>query len=107
MLREGRRRTYRTMIADELREKREEILEIAARRGARNVRIIGSVARGEEDEQSDIDLLVTFDPGTSLLQYVALIRELREFLGRRVDVADDKGLRPRVRERVLADAVPL
>jgi uncharacterized protein len=94
-------------ITSEVREKREEILEIAARRGARNVRIIGSVARGEEDEQSDIDLLVTFDPGTSLLQHIALIRELREFLGRRVDVADDDGLRPRVRDSVLKEAVPL
>jgi uncharacterized protein len=94
-------------LGNELKEKRQEILEIAARRGAHNVRIIGSVARGEADEQSDIDLLVTFDPGTSLLQYAALIRDLGEFLGRRVDVADDKGLRPRVRDRVLSEAVPL
>lgn len=94
-------------LRDELKEKREEILEIAARRGARNVRVFGSVARGEADEQSDIDLLVTFDPGTGLLQYMALIRELREFLGRRVDVADDGGLHPWVRERVLGEAVPL
>lgn len=90
-----------------LREKREGILRIAASHGARNVRVFGSIARGEADEASDIDLLVSFDPETSLLQHAALIRELREFLGCPVDVVDDEGLRPRMRDRVLNEATPL
>jgi uncharacterized protein len=90
-----------------LREKREEILRIAARHGARNVRLFGSVARGEADEHSDIDLLVSFDPESSLLHHAALIRELREFLGLPVDVVDDEGIRPRMRDRVLSEATPL
>ena len=94
-------------VARVLTEKREEILKIAARHGARNVRVFGSVARGEADEHSDIDLLVNFDPTTGLLQHAALIRELRAFLGCPVDVVDDDGLRPRMRDRVLHEATPL
>jgi uncharacterized protein len=94
-------------LIDALREGRDEIIKIAARNGARNVRVFGSVARGHEDEDSDIDLLVSFNPEAGLLQHAALIRELREFLGRPVDVVDDEGLRPRMRERVLNEAIPL
>lgn len=90
-----------------LKEKREDILRIAERYGARNVRIFGSVARGEADKESDVDLLVSFDPETGLLQQAALIRELRALLGRPVDVVDDDGLRPRMRDRVLNEATPL
>jgi uncharacterized protein len=94
-------------VAAVLREKRAEILRIASRHGGRNVRVFGSVARGEADDASDIDLLVSFDPETSLLQHAALIRELREFLGCPVDVVDDDGLRDHMRERVLNEATPL
>ena len=94
-------------IGTVLREKREDILRIAELHGARNVRVFGSVSRGEADEDSDIDLLVSFDPETGLLQHAALIRELRALLGRRVDVVDDDGLRPRMRDRVLNEATPL
>ena len=90
-----------------LKEKREEILSIAARRGGRNVRVFGSVVRGEADDVSDIDLLVSFEPTTSLVQHAALIRELREFLGCPVDVVDDEGLRPQMRDRILNEAIPL
>jgi uncharacterized protein len=90
-----------------LREKREDILRIAELHGARNVRVFGSVSRGEADEDSDIDLLVSFDPEIGLLQHAALIRELRAFLGCPVDVVDDDGLRPRMRDRVLNEATPL
>lgn len=90
-----------------LSSKREDILRIAARHGARNVRVFGSIARGQADEASDIDLLVSFDPEASLLQHAALIRELREFLGCPVDVVDDEGLRPGMRDRVLNEATPL
>jgi len=94
-------------ISNLLTENRDEILRVAARHGARNVRVIGSVARGEADAKSDLDLLVTFDPGTTLLDHAALIIELEELLGCRVDVASDRGLRPRVKERVMIEAVVL
>jgi hypothetical protein len=94
-------------IKDLLRKKRDEIIRTAAKHGARNIRIFGSVSRGEADEQSDIDLLVEMDPGRSLLDHAALWLELQEILGRRVDVISDRGIKPRIRERVLREAVPL
>ncbi len=94
-------------VQDLLKEKREEILQIAARHGARNVRVFGSVVRGEADAASDIDLLVTLQPGTTLLDHAALILELEDLLGCKVDVASDRGLRPRVKERVMSEALPL
>ena len=86
---------------------RGEILRLAAAHGARNVRIFGSVARGESGAESDLDLLVEFEPGTSLLDHAALQIELEAVLGRRVNVASERGLRPRVRERVLRETRPL
>jgi len=94
-------------VQDLLKEKREEILRIAVRHGARNVRVFGSVVRGEADAASDIDLLVTLEPGTTLLDHAALILELEDLLGCKVDVASDRGLRPRVKERVMSEALPL
>lgn len=82
-------------------------MRIAARHGARNVRVFGSVARGEADEKSDIDLLVEFEPGRSLLDHAGLWLELQELLGCKVDVVSDRGIKPRIRERVLREAVPL
>jgi len=90
-----------------LRSKRDEILRIARAHGARNVRIFGSAARGEADDASDVDFLVEFEPGTSLLQHGAMIAELEELLGRQVDVAPERTLREHLRERVLREAVPL
>ncbi|MGE0130692.1 MAG: nucleotidyltransferase family protein [Blastocatellales bacterium] len=87
--------------------KREGVLRIAARHGARNVRIFGSVARGEADSDSDLDVLVDLEPGRSLFDLGGLLMELQEFLGCRVDVVTEPGLRPRIRERVLREAVPL
>lgn len=96
------------MQVDELlKEKREEILRIAARHGARNVRVFGSVVRGESDDQSDIDFLVELESGRSLLDHAALLVDLEELLGRKVDVVTERGLRPRIRDRVLQEAVPL
>ena len=94
-------------IDDLLKDKREDILHIAARHGARNVRIFGSVARGEADEKSDIDVLVDMEPGRSLLDMGGLLMDLQELLGRKVDVATEKGLRDRIRDRVLNEAIPL
>jgi predicted nucleotidyltransferase len=93
--------------ADSLRSRRAEILDIARKRGARNVRIFGSVARGDAGPDSDVDILVEFEPGRSLLDHAGLMLDLSELLGCKVDVATDRGLRPRIRDRVLLEAVPL
>ena len=90
-----------------LTEKRDEVLGIAARHGAFNVRVFGSVARGEADEDSDIDLVVAFEPDRSLLDHAALWLDLQELLGCKVDVVSDRGIKPRIRDRVLREAVPL
>jgi predicted nucleotidyltransferase len=90
-----------------LGEKREEILKIAAKHGAYNVRVFGSVARGEADEQSDVDVLVELQPDRSLLDLGGLLVDLEKLLGCRVDVVTTRGLKKRIRERVLREAVPL
>jgi len=96
------------MTLQELRtEKRDDILGLAARRGARNVRVFGSVARGENDPQSDIDFLVDLEPGRSLLDLGGLQRDLAALLASKVDVVSSRGLRDRVRQSVLRDAVSL
>ena len=96
------------MGIDELvKAKREAILEIAARHGARNVRLFGSVARGDADEQSDVDFLVDMDPGRSLLDMGGLLMDLRALLGRDVDVMTPRTLKPRIRASALRDAIAL
>lgn len=90
-----------------LREKREEILEIAAKYGARNVRIFGSVARGDAGESSDIDLLVDMEAGRSLLDRSELIADLQELLGRKVDVVTEQGIYWLLKRRILKEAQPL
>src|SRR3989454_8222714 len=90
-----------------LQEKREDILRIASKRGAYNVRVFGSVARGEADSKSDIDLLVDLEPGRSLFDLGGLLMDLQDLLGQNVDVVTERGLRERIRERVLKEAVPL
>ena len=90
-----------------LKEKREEILSIATKYGAFNVRIFGSVARGEETADSDVDFLVELEPGRNLLDRIALMQDLEDLLGRKVDVATVKGLREYFHDRILNEAVPL
>jgi uncharacterized protein len=85
----------------------ERLIETAARHGARNVRVFGSVARGTAAKNSDLDLLVDMEPGRDLLDLVALKREMEEALGLRVDVLTENSLSPHLRERVLREAVPL
>ena len=94
-------------IRERLHHKRADVLRTAARHGARNVRMFGSVARGEAGPDSDLDLLVELEKGRSLLDHAALVIELETLLGCRVDVATEQGLRPRIRDRVLSEAVPL
>ncbi len=86
---------------------RQEILSLAARHGAKSIRVFGSVVRGEADEQSDVDFLVEMKPGRSLMDMGGLLMDLQELLGCKVDVVSEKGLRPRIRERVLKEAMPL
>ena len=90
-----------------LTHQRNQILQIALRYGAYNVRIFGYVARREADSMSDIDLLVDLEPGRSLLDLGGLLMDLQTLLGYRVDVATSKGLKPRIRQQVLCEAIPL
>ena len=90
-----------------LAEKREEILKLAASRGAHNVRVFGSVARGEAREDSDIDLLVDVESGRSLLDVVGLWLDLQDLLGRKVDLLTEGGVNRHLRDRILAEARPL
>ena len=87
--------------------KRDDILVLAARYGIKNIRVFGSVARHETREGSDIDFLVGFPPGTSLLAHAAFQRELAELLGCDVDVASENGLKEQIRRTVMQEAVPL
>lgn len=86
---------------------REQLLSLARRRGVTSVRVFGSMARGEDREDSDVDLLVTLAPGTSALALGGLLLDAEELLGRRVDVVTEASLHPALRAQVLADAVPL
>ncbi len=96
------------MVTDSgIQTHRDQILRIAEQYGARNVRVFGSVARGEAQPGSDLDLLVDLDPGRSLFDLGGLLTALQELLGRPVDVVTEKGLRSRILKRVLSEAVPL
>ncbi len=97
----------RAPTLDELRKRREQIIALASKRGARNVRVFGSVARGDAAAGSDVDFVVDFDSGRSLMDHGELVMDLEEILGCRVDVVSARGLRDRFRQHVLADAVPL
>ena len=87
--------------------RREEILRIAAEHGARDVRLFGSVVRGEEGTSSDVDVLVHLDDDRSLLDHVALIQDLGALLGCKVDVVNEEALHWVIRDQVLKEAVPL
>ena len=86
---------------------RDDILKMAQRYGAKDVRIFGSVARGEDIAQSDVDFLVNMEPGRSLFDMGGLLMDLQQLLGCKVDLVTEKGLKPRIRERVLREAVRL
>lgn len=94
-------------VSDLLRNRRAEILRIARRYGARNVRIFGSAARGEAPAESDLDFLVELEPGRSLLDLGGFLMDVQTLLGCPVDVATEQGLQPRIKERVLREAIPL
>jgi predicted nucleotidyltransferase len=94
-------------LHDLLTASRDEILQIAAQRGASSVRVFGSVVRGDNDANSDVDFLVEMEAGRTLFDVSGLVIDLEKLLGTSVDVVTEKGLRPRIRERVLTEAVPL
>ncbi|HXU07352.1 MAG TPA: nucleotidyltransferase family protein [Blastocatellia bacterium] len=94
-------------IGQVLRDKRDEIQRIASRHGAANIRIFGSVARGEAGPESDVDLLIDVGAQTSSWFPAGLIIDLENLLGRKVEVVTERGLDPQIREHVLREAVPL
>ena len=94
-------------IDEILKGKREEILRIAAKHGARNIRVFGSVARGEADEKSDVDFLVEMEAHRSLLDVVALIQDLEDLLGLPVHIVEAEAVHWYIRNRVLNEAVQL
>jgi uncharacterized protein len=91
-----------------LTERRSQILEIAAKHGAFNVRVFGSVARGEDTPESDIDFLVDYDPEKTTPWFPGgLLMDLQDLLERRVDVLTDDGISTFLKDRILAEAQPL
>ncbi len=90
-----------------LKEKRQAVMALAVKHGARNVRIFGSVARGESGTESDIDLLVKMEEGRSLLDLSALTMDLQDLLGLKVDVVSEDGLYWLLRRRILREARPI
>lgn len=94
-------------IGELLNKKRDAVIALAVKHGAQNPRIFGSVARGESSDDSDIDLLVKMEEGRSLLDLSALVLDLRELLGVKVDVVSEDGLYWLLRRRILKEAKPL
>jgi uncharacterized protein len=95
------------MLEQLLHVKRDEIKRIAARHGAYNIRVFGSVTRGEAGPESDIDILIDVGPTTSSWFPAGLILDLEDLLGRPVDVITEKALKPELRDHVLREAIPL
>jgi uncharacterized protein len=92
---------------ESLRQYRHEILDAAARHGVRDVRVFGSIARGDDHENSDVDFLVDVEPGRTLLDVIAFEQDVQQLLGRNVDVLTDGGLSPYLQQRILAEAASL
>lgn len=92
---------------EQIKERALSVRDIAARHGARNIRIFGSVVRNEAGADSDVDLLVDMDDDRSLLDLVAVERELGELLNRKVDIVVDGGISPYLRDRIYAEAIPI
>lgn len=94
-------------VLELLRQRRNEILKLASQHGARNVRVFGSAARGEADGDSDIDFLVELEPDRTLFDLGALLMDLQDLLGRKVDVVTDNSIYWLLRRRILKEAVSL
>jgi hypothetical protein len=91
----------------DIQGRREEILRIAAKHGATNVRVFGSVVHGQAREGSDLDILIHMDDNRSLLDHIALMHDLQDLLGCKVDVVEDEALYCGVKDRILAESVTL
>ena len=91
----------------ELKQKREEVISIAKRNGGRNVRVFGSLVRGDSGVSSDVDFLIELEPGRSLLDIIAIKQELEEFLGLKVDVVTERAVSPYIRNEILSQAISL
>ena len=94
-------------VSKTISNKRDEILRISAAHGANNLRLFGSVSRGEATEKSDIDILISLDSGRTLLDIIAMKQDLEDLLGCAVDVVTDDAVSPYIREQILKDAVSL
>jgi uncharacterized protein len=94
-------------VDDLLGQNRSEVLRLATEHGARNVRVFGSVARGEARPESDLDILVTMEKGRSFLDLIGFWQDVEDLLGRKVDVISEGAVNPYLRERILGEAVPL
>lgn len=92
-------------MADVIRQKRDKIVQLADKYGAKNIRIFGSFARGDNNSESDADFLVNMEG--SLLRRIAFMQDLEDLLGRKVDVVTEKSVHWYVRERIMKEAVPL
>jgi predicted nucleotidyltransferase len=95
------------LTKDDVLKRREEIIAVGRRYGASNIRIFGSVARGDATEASDLDLIVRLEPGRSLFDLGGLLMDLRDLLGIKVDVISENGIRDRWRDHLMAESVPL
>ncbi len=94
-------------VSNTIKSKRDEILDIAQKHGAKNIRIFGSMARGEEGPESDLDIIVEMEKGSSLLDIIAIKQDIEDLLGRKVDVVTEASISPYIRDTVLKEAVNL
>jgi predicted nucleotidyltransferase len=95
------------MNIEQLREYREEILHLAQQYHSANVRVFGSVARGEAADESDVDFLIDVTPEQDLFDFIRFTRSLRDLLGCEVDIVHSSALHHSIREQVLQEAIPL
>lgn len=94
-------------LQESISTKRQDIIEVARRHGAKNIRVFGSMARGTSGPDSDVDFLVDLDRDRSLMDLGGLLMDLQSLLGRRVDVVTEKGLHWYIRDKILKEARPI